>query len=89
MPPLPGGEQQHVEHRAVEQPQDVHAKVPPAGQPDRMPDARQADLAGQAMESFFAGPQRVGGNRFLDAEPLALPGVLCRVQYSRGWSLRI
>jgi sensor c-di-GMP phosphodiesterase-like protein len=48
--------EQHVEHQAVEQPQGVHAQVPPAGQPDGVPQPRQTDLSRQADGVLFRRP---------------------------------
>ena len=86
--PLRRREQQDVEHQAVEQPQHVDAQVPPAGQPDGVPDPGQANLPGRLMESCFAVHNGSAGTGFWIRNQ-SLPGVLCRVQYSRGWSLRI
>ena len=74
--PLPGGEQQHVEDRPVEQPQHVGAQVPPAGQPDGMPQPGQADLAGQADRVLLGRPQRVRRDRFLEPEPVPARGAV-------------
>jgi hypothetical protein len=78
MAPLAGRERQHVEDRAVEQPQGVHAQVPPAGKPDRVPDPGQPDLTTQADGVLLRCPERVGGNRFLDAEPVFTRGAVPR-----------
>ena len=75
-PPLAGREQQDVEDDAVEQPQGVDAEVPPAGQPDRVPQPGQADLAGQADRVLLRGPQRIGGHRLLDPEPVPARGAV-------------
>ena len=68
--PLPGDEQQHVEHHAVEQEDDVGPQVPPAGQSDRVAHPRQADARRQTDGVLLRRPQRVLGHRLLHPEPL-------------------
>ncbi len=44
--------------------------MPPARQPDRVADPRQADLSREADGVVLGRPQRFGGNRLLDAKPV-------------------
>ena len=76
--PLAGGEDQDVEHGAVEQPQRVDAQVPPASEPDGVPDTGQPDLAGQANRVLLRRPQRIGRYRLLNAEPVPAGGAVAR-----------
>jgi len=41
-PPVTAGKQEHVEDDAVREPERVDAKMPPAGQPDRVAEARKS-----------------------------------------------
>ncbi len=69
-PPLWRREQQDVEDQPVDQPQDIGAQVPPAGQADRMTQTRQPDLCRQADGVLFGGPKWIGRYRSLGAQPL-------------------
>src|SRR6185295_3493230 len=45
-------------------------KMPPASQADRMPEAGETDLSGQADRVLLRRPQRLGRHRLLDTEPV-------------------
>ena len=71
---MAGSEQQHVEDRAVEQPQDVDAEMPPPSQPDGMAKPGQSQLTGQRDRIVLGGPQRVVRHRLGHPQPLVLAG---------------
>ena len=72
--PLSGGEQEDEEHEPVCQPQSVDAEVPPAGEPDGVSPAGEADPVRQRDRVVFGGVKRVGRHRLLHPEPLFARG---------------
>ena len=67
--PLAAGKKKNVNKNSVGEPKGIENKMPPAGQPDRMPDSRQAEPTGQGDRVLFRMVFAVEGNGAKEAEP--------------------